>query len=61
MTEAEFEAYTDYITDTLLALLAIDSPTGYTENAADFVQREFTALGLFLRNALFFCSNNIKC
>ena len=45
MTEAEFEAYTDYITDTLLTLLAIDSPTGYTENAADFVQREFTALG----------------
>ena len=45
MTEQEYEAYTDYITETLLALLAVDSPTGYTDDAAEFVLREFTALG----------------
>ncbi|MGI5979645.1 MAG: M42 family metallopeptidase [Oscillospiraceae bacterium] len=45
MTEKDFERHTDHIVDTLLALLAVDSPTGYTENAADFVFREFTSLG----------------
>ena len=45
MTEQEYEAYTDYITETLLALLAVDSPTGYTDDAAEFVLREFKALG----------------
>lgn len=45
MTEKDFESYTDYIVERLQALLAVDSPTGYTDNAADFVLREFTALG----------------
>jgi len=45
MTETDFEKYTDYIVEKLKQLLAIDSPTGYTEEAADFVWKEFTALG----------------
>ena len=45
MTEQEYENYTDYIVETLLALLAIDSPTGYTDDAAEFVLREFVSLG----------------
>jgi len=45
MTEVEFESYTDYIISTVQSLLAIDSPTGYTDDAADFVAGEFTSLG----------------
>ncbi len=37
--------YTDYILDTLRALLAIDSPTGYTERAAAWVFDELRAMG----------------
>ena len=45
MTEKEYESYTDYIVSTVTKLLAIDSPTGYTDNAADFVLQEFSVLG----------------
>ncbi len=37
--------YVNFALEKTLALLAIDSPTGYTKNAADFVLREFSALG----------------
>ncbi len=39
------ERYISYILDKLTALLAIDSPTGYTESAAKWVQTEYQALG----------------
>ncbi len=44
MTEIDYEDYTDYIMSTVTKLLSIDSPTGYTDNAASFVLQEFTAL-----------------
>ena len=37
--------YVDYITDITCKLLAIDSPTGYTKNAAEFVMEEYRKLG----------------
>ena len=37
--------YVDYITDITCKLLAIDSPTGYTRNAAEFVMEEYRKLG----------------
>ncbi|MBE6936751.1 MAG: M42 family metallopeptidase [Ruminococcaceae bacterium] len=37
--------YVDYITDVTCRLLAIDSPTGYTKNAAEFVMDEYRKLG----------------
>ena len=37
--------YVDYIVDTTCRLLAIDSPTGYTKNAAEFVMEEYRKLG----------------
>lgn len=37
--------YLDYITDITCRLLAIDSPTGYTENAAVFVMNELRGMG----------------
>ena len=37
--------YVDYIVDTTSKLLAIDSPTGYTKNAAEFVMEEYRKLG----------------
>jgi len=45
MTEKEYQSYLDYIMDKLRLLLAIDSPTGYTDEAADFVWKEFKSLG----------------
>lgn len=36
---------TDFILQELCKLLSIDSPTGYTDDAADFVMTEFQALG----------------
>ena len=41
----ELKKYTDYIMDATARLLAVDSPTGYTENAAEWVMREFQSLG----------------
>ncbi|MBR5137303.1 MAG: M42 family metallopeptidase [Clostridia bacterium] len=37
--------YVDYIVDTTCKLLAIDSPTGYTKRAAEFVMDEYRKLG----------------
>ncbi len=37
--------YVNFAVEKTMALLAIDSPTGYTKNAEDFVLREFSALG----------------
>ena len=39
------ERYTDFAVEKTLELLSIDSPTGYTEEAASWVKEEFTALG----------------
>ena len=39
------EKYVDFAVQKAVELLAIDSPTGYTRDAADFVLREFEALG----------------
>jgi len=45
MEEKKFEQYTDYIMDQTKSLLAIDSPSGYTEEAADHVVKTFEELG----------------
>jgi putative aminopeptidase FrvX len=45
MKANKYGRYTDYIIERVSALLAIDSPTGYTENAAEFVIKEFRQLG----------------
>ena len=37
--------YVDYITEVTCKLLAIDSPTGYTKNAAEFVMEEYRKIG----------------
>ena len=37
--------YADYAWEQTAALLAIDSPSGYTHNAAEWVQHAFSALG----------------
>ncbi len=37
--------YVDYITDITCRLLAIDSPSGYTKNAAEFVMEEYRKMG----------------
>lgn len=37
--------YASFATDKTLELLSIDSPTGYTSSAAEYVKREFSALG----------------
>lgn len=39
------EQYTTYAVEKAVELLAIDSPTGFTKLAADWVKREFEALG----------------
>ena len=46
MTENNsYKEYTDFIMDKTVTLLGIDSPTGYTEDAAAWVKNEFEALG----------------
>ena len=37
--------YVDYIVDVTCKLLAVDSPTGFTKNAAEFVMEEYRKLG----------------
>lgn len=39
------ENYVNFAVEKTVALLGIDSPTGYTRDAEDFVLREFAALG----------------
>ena len=43
--EKKYEQYTDYIVEQTKSLLAIDSPSGYTEEAADYVVKTFEELG----------------
>lgn len=45
MKKISFKKYTDFILEEAVKLLAVDSPTGYTENIADLVSKEFEALG----------------
>ena len=37
--------YTDFIVEETCKILAVDSPSGFTDNAVDFVMTEFRALG----------------
>ena len=37
--------YVDYLVKKTEEIVNIDSPTGYTEEAASFVKKEFEALG----------------
>ena len=39
------EKYMNYIMEQLQNLLAIDSPSGYTEQIADYLMKEYTSLG----------------
>lgn len=39
------EKYIEYMLDVTSRLLSVDSPSGYTEDAAKFVENEFIALG----------------
>lgn len=41
----DFKVYTDFIMEKTKELLSIDSPTGYTDDAAAWVKKEFEALG----------------
>jgi len=45
MAKLKLKKYTDYIVSSASALLAVDSPSGYTENAARWVMDEFAKLG----------------
>lgn len=45
MKKTNFKKYVDYIMTEAEKLLAVDSPTGYTENIAKLVMREFSDLG----------------
>ena len=40
-----YEKYAAFATEKAVEILAIDSPTGYTEEAAEFVKNEFIKLG----------------
>ena len=44
------EDYVNYAMEKAAALLAIDSPTGYTQDAEAFVKKEFSALGFQVRS-----------
>ncbi len=39
------KSYVDYIVEETKKLLAIDSPSGFTKAAADYVIKEYRALG----------------
>ena len=45
MSTKDTKKYVDYILDVTTRLLAIDSPTGYTKQAAQFVMDEYKKLG----------------
>ena len=45
MRKTALDKYTDFIVDKTIELLYIDSPTGYTKEAASWVKKEFEALG----------------
>lgn len=43
--EINTEEYLEYILDQTKNILAIDSPSGFTKKAADYVMNEYAALG----------------
>ena len=45
MSHSNLKAYTDFLIDETEKLLNIDSPTGYTEEAAAWVLEQFKSLG----------------
>ena len=45
MEELFVEQFMDYILEQLQALLAIDSPSGFTAGAADYLLEEYRRLG----------------
>ena len=45
MKKVDLTKYTDFIVEKTVELLNIDSPTGYTTNAAKWVKENFEALG----------------
>ena len=45
MEKTDLKKYTDFLVQETETLLNIDSPTGYTEDAAAWVKREFEKLG----------------
>ena len=45
MKKIALTKYTDFIVEETTTLLNIDSPTGYTEEAANWVKSEFEKLG----------------
>ncbi len=45
MRKTALDKYTDFIVDKTVELLNIDSPTGYTKEAAAWVKKEFEDLG----------------
>ena len=45
MKKVQLTKYTDFIVEETTTLLNIDSPTGYTEEAAAWVKEEFEKLG----------------
>ena len=56
MTKLKLDSYTDFLLQETETLLNIDSPTGYTENAAAWVKEEFEKLGFAVLPS---CSNFI--
>ena len=44
-SKTDLKKYTDFIVDKTVELLGIDSPTGYTQEAAKWVKQEFENLG----------------
>ena len=45
MKKLNLKKYADFILEEAVKLLAVDSPTGYTEGIADLVSKEFSELG----------------
>ena len=45
MKKTNLKKYTDFLVKETETLLNIDSPTGYTEDAAAWVRKEFEKLG----------------
>ena len=39
------KSYVDYIIEETQKILAIDSPSGYTQNVADYLMKEYRKLG----------------
>ena len=50
--ESAFSEYTQFALEKTMELLAIDSPTGYTTQAAEYVAAQFAALGCPVQTAV---------